>query len=66
MADYWCRFFDRRGAVVSAEKLRAADDSAAVAEARQLFADYDAHDFDLRCGKRLVMRERLGGPPGRG
>ncbi|HKT18047.1 MAG TPA: hypothetical protein VJR47_08400 [Stellaceae bacterium] len=65
MADYWCRFFDSRGAVVSAVKLSAADDAEAVATARRLSADCRAHDFDLHCGKRLVLRERLATPTGR-
>lgn len=65
MTEYWCRFFDPRGAVVSAEKLRAEDDAGAVAEARRLLANYRAHDFDLRQGKRLVIRERLGAPGAR-
>jgi len=62
MAEYWCRFFDRRGAVVSAEKLSAVADAEAIAAARRRFIDYAAHDFDLHCGKRLVLRERLGAP----
>ena len=65
MTEYWCRFFDPRGAVVCAEKLRAEDDADAVAEARRLLANYHAHDFDLREGKRLVLRERLGAPGAR-
>jgi hypothetical protein len=51
--------------VVCAEKLRAEDDADAVAAARRMLANYHAHDFDLREGKRLVLRERLGAPGAR-
>jgi hypothetical protein len=38
MINYWCRFFDGRGAVFAAEKLFAADDASAVAQAERLLA----------------------------
>jgi hypothetical protein len=35
MAKYWCRYFDRANHVVSAERLIAIDDAAAIANARK-------------------------------
>jgi hypothetical protein len=63
MTEYWCRFFDPRGSVVGAEKLFAESDAAAIAKAVLVFAPGCAHDFEIRDGKRLVMRHRLEAPP---
>lgn len=60
MTEYWCRFFDWRGNLCAAERLRAAGDDEAIAQARAIFAQRVANDFEVRHGNRVVLRETLG------
>jgi hypothetical protein len=59
MNTYWCRFFDRRGSVIAAERVVAADDAAALRAAERLLAE-PAKSFVLRMGDRVVPRHEAG------
>ncbi len=54
MAEYWCRFLDGRGRVVSSEKLIAANDADAIAKLRAIVVAENRNGFELWDGARRV------------
>jgi hypothetical protein len=58
MNTYWCRFYDRRGGVIAAERILATDDAAALRAAERLLAE-PAKSFVLRAGDRVVPRHAV-------
>ena len=57
MPHYWCKFFNAGGHVFGNEKMEAADDAAAVAKARVVFATGIVGGYEIWHEKRLVHRE---------
>ena len=57
MAEYWCRFIDRKGRVYASEKLIATDDAEAVAKARAITLRDPEDGFELLQGSRQVPIE---------
>jgi hypothetical protein len=54
MTEYWCRFFDANGRVMSAERIDAVDDRAVIAKIRVIQSKTSGSGFDVRDGKRRV------------
>jgi hypothetical protein len=54
MTNYWCRFFDANGRVMSAERIDAVDDRAVIAQIRVIQSKTNGSGFDVRDGKRRV------------
>lgn len=57
MTAYWCRFLDRLGNAIGAEKMAAADDADAIAKTRAIAATGTASSYEIWDDKRLVLRE---------
>jgi hypothetical protein len=62
MVEYWCRFLDGHGRVISAEKLIAANDADAIAKVRAIVLAENRNGFELWEGSRLVDTERPRAP----
>jgi hypothetical protein len=62
MPEYWCRFLDGRGRVLSSEKLIAATDEDAIAKVRAIVLAENRNGFELWDGTRNVdtSSERAG------
>jgi hypothetical protein len=54
MPEYWCRFLDGRGRVLSSEKLIAANDAEAIAKVRAIILAENRNGFELWDGARNV------------
>lgn len=54
MPDYWCRFLDGRGRVISSEKLVAANDADAIAKVRAVVLAENRNGFEIWDGSRHV------------
>jgi hypothetical protein len=54
MPEYWCRFLDGRGRVLSSEKLIATNDEDAMAKVRAIVRAENRNGFELWDGTRNV------------
>lgn len=57
MPEYWCRFLDGRGRVVSSEKLVAGNDVEAIAKVQAIVREENRDGFEIWDGSRLVDTE---------
>ncbi len=57
MTSYWCKFLNARGHVCGGEKMEAADDAAAIAKARVIFATGLIDSFEIWEDHRLAYRQ---------
>jgi hypothetical protein len=62
MVEYWCRFLDGHGRIISAEKLIAADDADAIAKVRAIVLAENRNGFEIWEGSRLVDTEKARAP----
>ena len=57
MSEYWCRFLDSRGRVISSEKVVAANDADAIAKVRAIVLAENRNGFEIWDGSRHVDTE---------
>ena len=58
MSEYWCRWLDGHGRVISSEKMVCRDDDEAIAKVKAIVFAENRNGFELWDGSRLVDIEQ--------